>query len=76
MPQLHETLLGRAFFDHHFPKLGKNVERLCNVLQESNEIAAQANLIAIEANELKKRELDLLERKFNDKAASYMERMD
>lgn len=39
MPQLHETLYGRKFFDSQLPALIKEIGRLADAIEESNRLA-------------------------------------
>ena len=66
MPQFHEAVGGQRFLQGQLPNIIQSLNTISSALQEQNEIAVRTNLITIEANELKKRELDLLERKLNE----------
>lgn len=59
MPRFHETMGGRKFYEHDVPAFLNALRTIGSALQESNEIAVRHNQILIEANELKKRELDV-----------------
>lgn len=38
MPNLHETSLGRRFFENHVPKLIKELGRIADALEKQNEL--------------------------------------
>lgn len=43
MPQLHETLYRRKFFDSQLPALIKEIGRLADAVEESNRLATRTN---------------------------------
>lgn len=38
MPELHETMIGRRFFENQLPKLINALERIADALEKSNEL--------------------------------------
>lgn len=38
MPNLHETMMGRKFFEGTLPQLVKSIERLAKAVEENNEL--------------------------------------
>lgn len=38
MPQFHETVYGKRFFDSQLPKLIKTLERIADALEKQNEL--------------------------------------
>lgn len=41
MPQFHETGYGQAFFNRQLPELIKNMGRIADALEKSNEVAEE-----------------------------------
>lgn len=38
MPQFHETILGRRFYENHIPKLIEKLDSIANELKRSNDM--------------------------------------
>lgn len=38
LPQFHETILGRRFYEHHVPQLIKQMEKIAEELKRANDL--------------------------------------
>jgi hypothetical protein len=36
MPELHETIMGRRLIEHTLPEIGRQLERIANVMEKNN----------------------------------------